>query len=169
MSGTCRKFSHIAVLPILFCALLTTSAGRLAAQTQAAAAPAQAPATAAAPAQAASTLTVRVTELRNAVGKIRLTLFRDSSPVETREVEIDAATLSAKTVFEKISPGVYAVYLFHDENMNGKMDTNDMGIPLEGYGMSNNPEKRPGKPGFDETNFPVNQPECAIEIKMIYW
>ncbi|MGP8176101.1 MAG: DUF2141 domain-containing protein [Terracidiphilus sp.] len=159
MSVTCRNFSHIAVLPMLFCSLLATSAGRLAAQTQAPAAPAQ----------PVSTLTVRVTGLRNAEGKIRLTLFRDSNPVETREVEIDAGTLSAQTVFEKISPGVYAVYLFHDENMNGMMDTNDMGIPLEGYGMSNNPEKRPGKPGFDETNFPVNQPECAIEIKMIYW
>ena len=159
MFGTSRKFSHIAVLPMLFCALLTTSAGRLAAQTQAAAAPTQ----------AVSTLTVRITGLRNAAGKIRLTLFRDSNPVETREVEIDAATLSAKTVFEKISPGVYAVSLLHDENLTGKMEFDAQGIPLTGYGFSNNPEKRPGKPGFDETNFPVNQPQCAIEIKMIYW
>jgi uncharacterized protein (DUF2141 family) len=44
-----------------------------------------------------------------------------------------------------------------------------MGIPVEGYGMSNNPPRRMGRPGFDETNFQVNQPQCAIEIKMIYW
>ena len=96
-------------------------------------------------------------------------MYRDAKFVEGREVEIDAATLSAKVVFEKIPRGAYAVNLFHDENMNGKMDTNFLGMPLEGYGFSNNPGKRMSKPGFDETSFQVNQPECAIEIKMIYW
>ena len=144
---------------LLCAALLAASATRLAAQTQ----------PKPAPAQITSALTVKVTGLRKASGKIRLTLMRDSNTVEKREAEIDTGTLSAQTVFENLPQGVYSVFVFHDENMNGKMDTNDMGIPLEGYGMSNNPEKRPGKPGFDETNFPVNQPECAIEIKMIYW
>jgi len=61
------------------------------------------------------------------------------------------------------------VELFHDENNNRDFDLNLMGIPVEGYGMSNNPPRRMGRPGFDETNFQVNQPQCAIEIKMIYW
>lgn len=121
------------------------------------------------PATDSSTLTVRVTGARNAKGKIRMALYRDSQFVEGREVEIDAATLSAKTVFERLPQGVYAVNLFHDENMNGKMDTNFFGMPLEGYGFSHNPAKRMGKPGFNETNFQLNQQECAIEIKMIYW
>jgi uncharacterized protein (DUF2141 family) len=119
--------------------------------------------------QATATLTVQITGLRNGKGIVSLTLYRDSKPVETRNVAIDAGTLSARTEFEKIPQGVYAVYVFHDENMNGKLDTNFMRMPLEGYGMSNNPRKRMGKPGFDETNFPVNQPECSIEIKMVYW
>jgi uncharacterized protein (DUF2141 family) len=116
-----------------------------------------------------SILTVHVTGIRNAKGKIRATLYRDTKFVENRDVDIDSKTLTAKVVFDNILQGVYAVNLFHDENMNGKMDTNFFGVPVEGYGMSNNPKKRMGKPGFDETSFPVNQPQCAIEIKMIYW
>jgi len=44
-----------------------------------------------------------------------------------------------------------------------------MGMPLEGYGMSNNPPRREGRPGFDETNFQIAKPSVAIEISMIYW
>ena len=154
---TCLQFKRFAVYSLLCCALLMTSAGQLAAQA------------ALAPAQAASTLTVQITGLRNAKGKINLTLYRDSKFVETRDVEIDAKTSSAKAVFEKIPQGIYAVYLFHDENINGKMDTNFMGMPTEGYGMSNNPKKRMGRPGFDETNFQLSQPEFQVEVKLIYW
>jgi uncharacterized protein (DUF2141 family) len=151
------RIKLFAALPLLCCALLISFNGRLSAQSPAA------------PTQSTSTLTVRVTGIRNTNGKIRLTLMRDSKFVEGREVEIDAATLSAKTVFANLPQGVYAVNLFHDENMNGKMDSNYFGMPEEGYGFSNNPAKRMGKPGFDETNFQLNQPECAIEIIMIYW
>ncbi len=118
---------------------------------------------------ASCNLTVRVTGLRNAKGVVRLTLFRDTKAIETRELQIDPATLTAKVGFEKLPQGTYAVNLFHDENKNGKMDQNFVGMPTEGYGMSNNPKKRMGKPGFDETNFQINQPEMAIEIKTIYW
>jgi uncharacterized protein (DUF2141 family) len=120
-------------------------------------------------AQAVCKLTVHVTGIRNTKGNIRLALYRDSNFFQGREVQIDAKTLSAVAVFDKIPQGVYTVQLFHDENLNGKMDTNFFGMPEEGYGMSNNPKKRMGKPGFDETNFQVKQPEAVIEIAMIYW
>ena len=37
-----------------------------------------------------------------------------------------------------IPPGTYAVKLHIDENENGKLDTNFIGIPKEQYGISNN-------------------------------
>jgi uncharacterized protein (DUF2141 family) len=40
--------------------------------------------------------------------------------------------------FSGIQPGTYAVAVFHDENSNGKLDTNFLGIPREGVGASNN-------------------------------
>ena len=37
-----------------------------------------------------------------------------------------------------IPPGTYAIKLHIDENENGKLDTNFLGIPKEQYGTSNN-------------------------------
>ena len=156
---TLFKSGPFAVTFLLCCTLLAASASRLAAQTQ----------PKPVPAQITSTLTVKVIGLRNANGKIRLALMRDSNTVEKREAEIDAGTLRAQTVFENLPQGVYSVYVFHDENMNDKMEFSEMGIPVKGYGASNNPEKRMGPPDPDEAKFTVNQPKVAIEIKLIYW
>jgi uncharacterized protein (DUF2141 family) len=40
---------------------------------------------------------------------------------------------------------------------------------LEGYGASNNPEKRMGPPDPSEAKFTLNQQKTTIEIKLIYW
>ena len=45
---------------------------------------------------------------------------------------------SAICQFNDIPPGTYAIAVFHDENANGKLDKNFLGIPCEGYGASNN-------------------------------
>jgi uncharacterized protein (DUF2141 family) len=49
------------------------------------------------------------------------------------------------------------------------MEFDSQGIPLSGYGLSNNPDTSQGPPTPEQAKFTVNQPECAIEIKMIYW
>jgi uncharacterized protein (DUF2141 family) len=41
-------------------------------------------------------------------------------------------------LFKNLKPGKYAVRYFHDENLNGVMETNMAGKPKEGYGFSNN-------------------------------
>jgi uncharacterized protein (DUF2141 family) len=159
--------NRLAALPLLCGALLLFSAGRLEAQTPAA--PAAVPGT--------STLTVHVTGLRNATGKIYAFLFRDgngfpqefTSAVAVKQVEIDAQTMSAKIVFDKIPQGTYAISVLHDENMNGQMDFDSQGIPQEGYGISNNPPRREAAPTTEESLFKVNQAEAAMEIKLIYW
>ena len=51
--------------------------------------------------------------------------------------------------------------MIHDENKNEKLDFNDAGMPIEGYGHSNNPAKRPGPPNFDETKFAFAAPGSA--------
>jgi uncharacterized protein (DUF2141 family) len=62
---------------------------------------------------------------------------------------------TATCTFPGVAPGTYAVALFHDENGNGKLDTNVLGIPIEGVGVSNN--KRPvlGPPKWDDAKFEV--------------
>jgi len=156
MKGTQKLFGSVAVLPLLCCALLATTACRSMAQAP------PAP-------QATSTLTVRITGIRNATGNLRVTLRRDGNVVDQRVVEIDAKALIGQVVFEKLPQGTYAVSVVHDENMNGKLDFDSMGMPVEGYGFSNNPEKRMGPPNPEETTFPLKQAPLTTEIKLIYW
>jgi uncharacterized protein (DUF2141 family) len=54
-----------------------------------------------------------------------------------------------------LTPGKYAVRYYHDENMNGKMETNLVGKPTEGYGFSNNVIGKFGPPAFEKWLFEV--------------
>jgi len=186
------RTTGIAIHSLLSCALVAITAGTVAAQTTAPApqaTPSTAPAgtapTAAAPTsqtpavapQGTSTLTVKVKGIRNAKGKIDVVLYGSdkgfpmdpSSAVALKQVDVDPQTMTATVVFEKIPQGFYAATVMHDENMVGKMEFDSQGIPMEGYGISNNPDSNSGPPTWDASKFNVNQPETSIEISMIYW
>jgi uncharacterized protein (DUF2141 family) len=162
-----RKFACF----LLCCTLSIISVDRLAAQAQATPAPAPAPA------QSTSTLAIRITGFRNAHGTIHIALFRDAkgfpsdpaSAVAAQRLEINPQTMSATAVFKDLPQGVYAVSVFHDENLTGKMEFDAQGIPRNGYGFSNNPDSSYGPPTPDQAKFTVNQAETTIEIKLIYW
>ena len=47
-------------------------------------------------------------------------------------------------------PGTYAVAVHHDANANGAMDSNFLGMPKEGYGVSNDVRSRFRPPRFSE-------------------
>ena len=123
-----------------------------------------------------ATLTVRVAGARNTKGKIWVTVFQDaqgfpddpSKAVRQQSVDIDPNTLSAQVTFKDVPQGTFAVSVLHDENGNGKMDKNFVGMPKEGYGASNNPKKKKRAPTFDEAKFSLNSSEQAIEITLIY-
>jgi uncharacterized protein (DUF2141 family) len=56
--------------------------------------------------------------------------------------------------FTGIASGTYAIAAYHDENANGKLDRNFIGIPSEPYGMTN--DARPvvfAAPTFDAAKF----------------
>jgi uncharacterized protein (DUF2141 family) len=181
------EFNRLAVYSLLCCCLLAFSTGWLAAQSPATPtpapaasptpAPAPASATAPAPTEATATLIIRITGARNAKGKIGVVLFRDGKgfpsdityAIAARQGEIDPQTMTAKVVFEKLPQGVYAASVLHDENLTGKMEFDAQGIPQSGYGISNNPDTTQGPPTPEQASFKVNQPEAAIEIKMVYW
>ncbi len=125
---------------------------------------------------ATSKLTVQVAGARNNRGQIAIALFQDgagfpgdkSKAFRTLQVRIDPQTLRAQVTLNDLPPGVYAVSVFHDENMNGQLDKNVFGIPKEGYGASNNLRRSMGPPKFAESKFQLDQPEKAIEISLLY-
>lgn len=120
-------------------------------------------------------LTVRVTGARDAKGRIIVYLFRDpqgfptdtSKIIRQQSVNIDPNTMAAMVVFKDLPPGMFAVTVLHDENDNGKMDTNFLGIPTEGYGASNDPNKMRA-PTFEEAKFLLNAIEQTVDVKLHY-
>ena len=127
-------------------------------------------------APANTTLTVQVQGLRNARGKLHVTVYKDArgfpetsaNALRREVVDIDAKALTAQAVFRDLAPGVYAVAVLHDENVNGKLDKNFIGIPREGHGASNNPAPARRAPTFEEAKFTLQAPSQAVEIKATY-
>ena len=68
--------------------------------------------------------------------------------------------------FINVPAGTYAVSLFHDENNNGKMDTNMFGIPKEDYGCSNNAKGFMGPPKWADAKFEVTNKTFNQTIKL---
>jgi len=65
--------------------------------------------------------------------------------------------------------GRYAIAVFHDENNNGSLDKNFLGIPKEPYAFSNNPRVKWSPPGFSETVFDFSPAQPAVQVKLQYW
>jgi uncharacterized protein (DUF2141 family) len=70
--------------------------------------------------------------------------------------------------FPEVKAGTYAVSVFHDENSNGKLDTNFMGIPREGVGASNNAKGHFGPPKFDAAAFRFSGGHLQLKITITY-
>lgn len=110
---------------------------------------------------------INVEELVSDKGGIALQLLNDDNKkVASAYINIGQGT--AKVLFDYLKPGKYAVKLFHDENGNGKMDTNFLSIPTEGYGFSNNALGVLNMPPeFDEMLFYAID-DTSINIKLVY-
>jgi uncharacterized protein (DUF2141 family) len=123
----------------------------------------------------AGTLRVRVTGLRNDTGKISASLFgtRDGFPEDvTKAFRTTTGTIQNREsmlVFENVPRGEYAIALLHDENENEKMDKNLVGIPKEGYGISNNVKAVLKAPSFEEARFVMDNEALTLEIQVRYF
>ncbi|WP_299123865.1 DUF2141 domain-containing protein [uncultured Winogradskyella sp.] len=107
-------------------------------------------------AQEKHNITVTVKNAHSNDGKIFIALYKtESSFLKTAfkatksEIKDNQCTIT----FEDIPEGIYAVSIFHDENNNGKLDSNFFGIPKEDYGCSNNAKGFMGPPKWDDANF----------------
>jgi uncharacterized protein (DUF2141 family) len=111
-------------------------------------------------------LEIEVTGIKNNEGKIMLQLLGADQKVVSQlmsEISDKKSTISVKN----LNPGKYAIRYFHDENLNGKMDTNFVGMPTEGYGFSNNPVGRFGAPPFEKWLFEIKS-DTKISLKPTY-
>ena len=118
---------------------------------------------------------VEIAGLRNDKGQVLCALFLSPGdfPKKTdKAVSHRTSIISnrhAVCEFLAVTPGTYAVSVVHDENSNGRLDTNFMGIPREGVGASNDAKGHFGPPKFDAAafRFPGGRLELKITINYL--
>jgi uncharacterized protein (DUF2141 family) len=116
-------------------------------------------------------LTVTVHNIKPLKGELYVALHQraeffsipDSALMKSR-VTVDAE--SETVTFRNVPAGKYALAVYQDENLNGVMDVNEIGIPREGYAFSGK-QKGPGKPKFEECVFEMAGND-TISLKMVY-
>jgi uncharacterized protein (DUF2141 family) len=119
-------------------------------------------------------LTVRVSQLRNDRGRVAVAVFASPSdfPDQKRALAGQVVKIEkgrAAATFPGLKPGLYAVAVLHDENDNAKMDFNFLGMPLEGYGFSNDASAPFGPPSFEAAAFKLTPRASFIPVKVRYF
>jgi len=117
---------------------------------------------------AAADLAVKLHGIRAQTGLVKIAVAdsQDAWDGKAAPVQFDGTPPrgeDASFTFKDLKPGSYAVMITHDENGNGKLDTNVMGMPLEGYGFSNNPQVM-RKPTWDEARLEIGKDNVAIDV-----
>lgn len=119
-------------------------------------------------------LTVFVKNIRSNKGQIGFCLFKTSlgfpkhpeKAIQRAFVKMDGN--SAEYTFTNVPFGAYAVCVFHDENDDKKINTNFIGIPTEGVGVSNNAKGHFGPPNFEDAKFNFTTAGQTVTISLTY-
>jgi uncharacterized protein (DUF2141 family) len=118
---------------------------------------------------------VTILNIRNSTGTVDCALFDTPKgfPVDVlrsamRLMAMKIPTGEARCDFEDIPPGTYALVVLHDENMNGKLDTNWLTLPKEGYGFSNDAKAMLRAPSFSDASFIYDGKTLALTITLRY-
>jgi uncharacterized protein (DUF2141 family) len=124
------------------------------------------------PASAAE-LVVTVDNLRSDAGDVRLSLFASAAEWPDQSTAdhdlVEPARRDGVTFVFDVPPGVYALAGFHDENRNGRFDTNFLGLPREGFAFSNDARPFLREPPFAAASFTVPPEGTRIRVRMVYW
>lgn len=120
-------------------------------------------------------LAIDVTGVRSDDGRVLLALHQERAGISFPDdqgavagVWIDAAAGTFSLVFPDLAEGRYAVSVMHDENGDGALDTNLLGVPTEGYGFSNDATGFMGPPDFSDACVVVGDEPVHAVITLLY-
>ncbi len=118
---------------------------------------------------------VTILNIRNSLGTVDCALFssaggfpRDTLRSAMRLTAMKVPDRTAHCDFEDVPAGRYALVVLHDENMNGRIDYNWLGVPREGYGFSNDAHGTLGAPSFEQAAFVYGGKALELTISLRY-
>jgi uncharacterized protein (DUF2141 family) len=115
-------------------------------------------------------LTVTINNVKSNKGIVNVCVFNQANgfPEKTnlaiKCVNINATKGTMQISIEGIMPGKYAIAAHHDENKDGKFNTNFMGIPVEAAGASNGAKGRMGPPKFVDAVLVIDKNKTELSI-----
>jgi uncharacterized protein (DUF2141 family) len=119
-----------------------------------------------------TTIEVTVKNIEKAKGTIRVGLFTNENDFLKKAADgkvVKAIGTEVKVVFENLKAGEYAVSVIHDENENGELDTNGIGMPKEGFAFGNNAMGTFGPPSFEKAKVIVDKSPVKQVIQLKYF
>ncbi len=116
-------------------------------------------------------LIIIVTGLQSDEGEVRLALCNSRREFEINgeyylKLKLNILEGKSEHVISELPFGEYAIKLYHDENSDGVINANFLGIPTEDYAYSNNVSGTFGPPDYEDAKFLFEQPEMTINISV---
>jgi uncharacterized protein (DUF2141 family) len=110
--------------------------------------------------------------VRNAKGRVGCLLFDSpegfpGDQKKARQRVLSAIADGAGVCKFDVPAGSYAIVVMHDENANGKLDTNLFGMPTEGYGASRGAHGTFG-PKYEDARFDYHGGSLTMPITLKY-
>lgn len=115
-----------------------------------------------------ATLTVTITGIKNNTGKLTAELYNAKGKFLKSAFKTTSSNIKANTatvVFSDLPKSDYTVMVYHDENNNGKLDKNFVGMPKEPVACSNNAKGFMGPPKYEDAKFNL-MADSKVIIKM---
>ena len=120
---------------------------------------------------AQGTVEVTVSNVKDTTGTIRVGIFKDQATFLKNAYlgkVVKAGKGEVKVIFENVPSGTYALSVIHDENRNGELDSNLIGIPKEGFAFGNDAMGTFGPPSYDKASFVIGKEVIKMKVTMKY-
>jgi uncharacterized protein (DUF2141 family) len=125
---------------------------------------------------AAAELRVVVNGVRSGDGRIMIDVYANEAKYKANagkgggdfRIDVPARPGSVTAIIANVTAGRFGATVIHDENANGALDTNFLGIPREGVGASNNAKGSLGPPSYSDMQFSVGDGGTTITIDLDY-
>ncbi|BBN80645.1 hypothetical protein PA25_06300 [Pseudoalteromonas sp. A25] len=116
-------------------------------------------------------LEVVVNSAKNDDGEIQVTLMNNAAQFDSKETPIAVCRqtidkLKALCKFDKLQHGEYAIFAYHDENINKELDENFLGAPKEKLAVSGVDLAQNQSPTFVQSKFKFNSQLAQVFINL---
>ena len=116
----------------------------------------------------ATELKVEIAGIEKTEGEVLVALYDESQflkkPLKGLRIPVNGSRVEGS--FGDVPEGTYALIAFHDENGNGKLDRNVLGMPIEKHGFSNDATGMMGPPEFVDAKFELNGAAKSVAINL---